>query len=72
MAKSIFTPAVSAIIAEDIDIKLKLWHGINLPLLLSVLTLVLGVTAFVAQSHTRRLLDRLAGEHVIREVEGAA
>ena len=39
-------PAASAILMESVEIKLKLWHGFNIPLLLSVLTLLGGWTLY--------------------------
>jgi multicomponent Na+:H+ antiporter subunit A len=44
--KGIVAPAVSAISGLKSAIKLSLWHGFNLPLLLSVITLVCGYYAF--------------------------
>ncbi len=39
-------PTVEAILYRPEDVSLKLWHGINLPLMLSVLTVLLGLAAF--------------------------
>jgi len=41
--------AVSAITARPETIKLSLWHGINVPLLLSVLTFALGVAIYLSR-----------------------
>ncbi|MFV8781182.1 hydrogen gas-evolving membrane-bound hydrogenase subunit E [Microbulbifer sp. SA54] len=60
VADSLVQPAVTAILGRPEVVKLKLWHGINLPLLLSVLTLALGVAAFVWQHRTRALLSLAA------------
>jgi multicomponent Na+:H+ antiporter subunit A len=51
VSKPIFTPAVSAVIADDIIVKLKLWHGIGLPLILSIITLAIGVGLFFIRKH---------------------
>ncbi len=40
-------PAVKAILAEDIYLKLALWHGFNLILLYSFITVLFGVLIFV-------------------------
>jgi multicomponent Na+:H+ antiporter subunit A len=52
-------PAVTAIHPTTGDIQLKLWHGFNLPLLLSVATLTLGAVFFVAEERVRRFEARL-------------
>ena len=56
-AKWVVGPASSAVLDTLTPVKLYLWHGINLPLMLSVLTLILAVVVF----HFRdRLLSRTA------------
>lgn len=60
VADTLVQPAVTAILGRPETVKLKLWHGINLPLLLSVLTLALGIVAFVLQHRLRSLMARLA------------
>jgi multicomponent Na+:H+ antiporter subunit A len=45
-AKWVVGPASSAVLNTLTPVKLYLWHGINLPLLLSLLTLILAVTVF--------------------------
>jgi multicomponent Na+:H+ antiporter subunit A len=50
-------PAVSAVLAEPRTVELSLWHGINLPLMLSLGTFALGVALYRAY---RPLRDRLA------------
>lgn len=40
-------PAVKAILAEDVYLKLALWHGFNLILLYSFITVVSGVLIFI-------------------------
>lgn len=47
---------VAQIAAEDVSIKLKLWHGLNLVLLLSVVTVLAGACLFLM----RRRLSRYA------------
>lgn len=49
-------PAVKAIIAEDVKVKLSLWHGFNMILLYSLITVVAGVLIFVFR---RRLVPAL-------------
>jgi multicomponent Na+:H+ antiporter subunit A len=55
-------PAVTAFHFTTEDIELQLWHGFNLPLLLSVVTLCLGALLFKAEAWVREmetLLGRL-------------
>jgi len=47
LAENIVSPAISAVRASDINVKIKLWHGFNLVLLLSFITVVCGIFIFV-------------------------
>ena len=60
VAKPIFTPAVTAVFGEDFVVKLKLWHGLNVALLLSVLTLLLGFVFYFIRKRFIYLQERLA------------
>ncbi|MGP1395130.1 MAG: putative monovalent cation/H+ antiporter subunit A [Inquilinaceae bacterium] len=51
-------PAVEAISDRTVSVTLKLWHGINLPLVLSILTFLLGIAVFARQKTVRGLLVR--------------
>lgn len=53
-------PAAMAVLQEDHVVALSLWHGFNLPLLLSAITMVAGITLYALRARVRRLLDRLA------------
>lgn len=46
IAKILIEPATSVVLGEATTIELALWHGINLPLLLSVVTVALGAILF--------------------------
>lgn len=50
-------PALLAVYGAPYEVKLKLWHGVNLPLMMSILTSVLGLTLYLG----RRYLMALAG-----------
>ncbi len=39
-------PAVTSVLGEPATIKLALWHGINVPLMLSIVTVALGVAIY--------------------------
>lgn len=46
MSKRITAPAATAIAGHDVDIKVALWHGFNMPLLLSAITVAGGLTLY--------------------------
>ncbi len=59
IADSLIQPAVTAILGRPETVKLALWHGINLPLALSLLTFALGLAVYVGHERLRRGLIRL-------------
>lgn len=63
IARTIIQPAISDILATRSDVKLSLWHGINLPLVLSMITVALGALLFFKQGnvteHINRFVDKL-------------
>ncbi len=62
IANSIVGPAIAAIKGVPVKpLEIKLWHGVNLPLLLSLLTLASGVVVYTFR---RRFWQ--AGERVLR------
>ena len=56
IAGSLVQPAVTAILGRPETVKLALWHGINVPLALSLLTFAIGITVYVFHTRLRRLL----------------
>jgi multicomponent Na+:H+ antiporter subunit A len=52
-------PAVTAIVGGPVDLTFKLFHGITLPLILSALTVGLGVVVYRFRGSLRRGLDAL-------------
>lgn len=52
-------PAVSAVIGEAVKVKLALWHGVTPMLLLSLVTIGLGLTLYVLQNPVRKLAQTL-------------
>ncbi|MEJ2721010.1 MAG: proton-conducting transporter membrane subunit [bacterium] len=52
-------PAVHSFHVTTERIQLKLWHGINLPLLLSALTLTLGAVVYLLHARIRAVLNAL-------------
>jgi multicomponent Na+:H+ antiporter subunit A len=63
VSRWLIEPAVRAFHWTTEDIQLKLYHGINEPLLLSIITLGLGTTVYILRSKIRRVfagfLDQL-------------
>lgn len=59
----IVQPAVSDILATQTPVKLSLWHGVNVPLILSIVTVVLGGLICIkftsVSSKINELVDRL-------------
>jgi multicomponent Na+:H+ antiporter subunit A len=53
---SLIAPAASAVLAERITLYLALWHGFNVVLALSGLTLAFGVAIYVGRKRIRSLL----------------
>lgn len=53
------SPAASSVIGEAVDVKLKLWHGINTAFLLSIGTVVAGVGLFAARNSVRSALNKI-------------
>ena len=59
IADSLVQPAVSAILGRPETVKLALWHGVNLPLLLSLFTFVLGLLIYAGHLWIRQRLTAL-------------
>lgn len=55
----VLTAAASAVAGESVSVSLSLWHGFNLPLLLSLLSLGLGYLVFRHWDRVRDVLVRL-------------
>ena len=56
VGRTLVQPAVTAIIGEPQVVKLKLWHGVNVPLLMSFATVAIGVAGFVLHRRLGRLI----------------
>lgn len=52
-------PAVTAVAGQPVEVKLALWHGLNLPLLLSVVTFALGIAFYLGHQKLRTVLVRI-------------
>ncbi|TVQ52395.1 MAG: putative monovalent cation/H+ antiporter subunit A [Phycisphaerales bacterium] len=56
LARPIIEPTASAVMGVPQEVKLALWHGINLPLMISVAAVVLGILAFLGLPIISRIL----------------
>lgn len=61
LGQHILDPGTTTVLGEDIAMKLKLWHGLNLALLLSLVTLALGLTLLVFRNPWHGLTGPLNG-----------
>jgi multicomponent Na+:H+ antiporter subunit A len=52
-------PASTAALGQPVEVDLKLWHGLNLTFILSILTLLAGAILFLAQVQVRAALARV-------------
>ena len=59
IAKSLIQPAVSSILGTPTEVKLSLWHGINGPLILSVITVAIGALMFFKLSAASHAINQL-------------
>ncbi|MEM8622800.1 MAG: hydrogen gas-evolving membrane-bound hydrogenase subunit E [Pseudomonadota bacterium] len=56
---AIVQPAVTAVLGRPEVVALKLWHGVNIPLLMSIATVALGAVLFIAYQPLGRTLARV-------------
>ncbi len=61
IGKMAIAPAVNDVLREDYAVKLYLWHGVNLPLMMSLVTVGIGAVLFWRGRQVRAGLDRLVG-----------
>ncbi len=59
ISKAVIEPAVTGVLREPTSVKLALWHGINLPLMLSIITVAAGALLFWQARRVRRGIDAL-------------
>lgn len=67
LERPLVEPAVATILNHPVSLKVALWHGWNLPLLLSAVTLLLGFGVY----RIRRILWRVAKDPKVRIIEGS-
>ena len=57
VSKAVIEPAVVSILQQPTTIKLSLWHGVNVPLMLSILTTATGLLLFWQSRRVRTALN---------------
>ncbi len=57
IAKSILEPAIAEILSERTDVYLSLWHGVNIPLILSIVTVSIGALIFFKFTKVSQLIN---------------
>lgn len=67
LERPLVEPAVGTILNQPVELKVALWHGFNLPLLLSACTLALGFTVY----RMRWILWRVGREPKVRIIEAS-
>lgn len=60
VGEGLLTSAASAVVGDPITVSLSLWHGINLPLIMSIVSLGLGFLLFKRWDTVRGKLSMLA------------
>ncbi|MEL6766945.1 MAG: hydrogen gas-evolving membrane-bound hydrogenase subunit E [Pseudomonadota bacterium] len=59
VGKAIVQPAVTAVLGRPEVVALKLWHGVNIPLLMSIATVAIGVALFAVYKPLGTVLARI-------------
>lgn len=59
MQMNFFSPMVSAVAGKEVTLDLHLWHGINPALILSVVTVGLGIGVFVFTNELKKIFDKV-------------
>jgi multicomponent Na+:H+ antiporter subunit A len=59
MQTNFFSPMVSAVAGKEVTLDLHLWHGINPALILSVITVGLGIGVFIFTAELKKIFDKI-------------
>ena len=57
LGTALIKPAVEVVYMDDVEVKLKLWHGFNQVFFLSLFTIIAGVTLFYGMLKRKRVLE---------------
>ncbi|WP_043527993.1 monovalent cation/H+ antiporter subunit A [Litchfieldella xinjiangensis] len=69
LATGLLDLATRAVLGEALEFHLAIWHGFNVPLLMSVLALAIGILVYAMHSHIRRLARQFAPVDARRSFE---
>jgi multicomponent Na+:H+ antiporter subunit A len=59
LARPLISAATNAVRAEQVPIKLALWHGVNLVLVLSIVTFLGGIFLYLGRQRIKGILNRI-------------
>ncbi|MEL7967512.1 monovalent cation/H+ antiporter subunit A [Vreelandella neptunia] len=69
MATGLLELASQAVIGSPLDFHLAIWHGVNLPLIMSLLAFVVGIALYWRHGEVRRFTQQFAGVDARRVFE---
>ncbi|WGI26779.1 monovalent cation/H+ antiporter subunit A [Halomonas alkaliantarctica] len=69
MATGLLELASQAVIGSPLDFHLAIWHGVNLPLIMSVIAFVVGIALYWRHDEVRRFTQQFAGVDARRVFE---
>lgn len=69
MATGLLELASQAVIGSPLDFHLAIWHGVNLPLIMSLLAFVMGIALYWRYGEVRRFTQQFAGVDARRVFE---
>ncbi|MGP9765543.1 monovalent cation/H+ antiporter subunit A [Halomonas sp. AOP13-D3-9] len=69
MATGLLALASQAVIGSPLDFHLAIWHGVNLPLIMSMLAFVVGIALYWRHGEVRRFTQQFAGVDARRVFE---
>ncbi|MCA0975441.1 monovalent cation/H+ antiporter subunit A [Halomonas denitrificans] len=70
MATWLLAPAVAAVLLEPLDFHLAIWHGFNLPLAMSVVATLAGLTTYLLHRKIRQFVRDFPPRDASRIFEG--
>ncbi|WP_027967743.1 monovalent cation/H+ antiporter subunit A [Halomonas halocynthiae] len=60
LADGLMQLATNAVLVTPIDVNIALWHGLNVPLLMSMIALAAGIAAYLFHAELRRFLKQFS------------
>ncbi|WP_372611050.1 monovalent cation/H+ antiporter subunit A [Halomonas sp.] len=71
LATGLLDLATRAVVGQPVEFNLAIWHGVNLPLMMSLAALVVGVASYLLHSHLRKLIQFFKPVDARQVFEGA-